>query len=97
MRWANRLITLLKKWTDRLIDLSALGEPLSLKNYEKEERKMTNDDFRYTTDQIAEIYARLEVSKMLIKLGTDMAKQVDTDIKFYRMTNGGPDATSRDD
>lgn len=49
---------------------------------------MQNGDFHYTTDQIAEIYAKLEVAKMLIKLGTDMAKQAETDIKFYRMTNG---------
>ena len=42
---------------------------------------------KYTTDQMAEIYTRLEVSKMLIKMGTDLAKQVSDDIKFYRMTN----------
>jgi hypothetical protein len=97
VRWVKALITLLSKWTDRTINLSALGEPLSLKNYEKEERKMINDDFQYTTDQIAEIYARLETAKLLMKLGTDMAKQVEIDIKFYRMTNGGSDATTRDD
>jgi hypothetical protein len=43
---------------------------------------------KYTGEQMAEIYAKLEVSKMLIKMGTDMAKQVEADIKFYRMTNG---------
>lgn len=58
-----------------------------MKNYEKEERKMANEDFNYSTDQMAEIYAKLEVSKMLVKLGTDMASQVADDIKFYRMTN----------
>ena len=42
----------------------------------------------YTTEQMTEIFAKLEVSKMLIKMGTDMAKQVEADIKFYRMTNG---------
>lgn len=49
-------------------------------------------DFNYSTDQIAEIYAKLEVAKMLMKLGADMAKQAETDIKFYRMTNPAPDA-----
>lgn len=39
----------------------------------------------YTTDQVAGIYAKLEVARMLIKLGTDMAKQAETDIKFFRM------------
>lgn len=87
MKWVRALITLLSNWTDRTINLSALGEPLSSKNYEKEERKMANEDFNYSTDQMAEIYAKLEVAKMLIKLGTDMAKQADDDIKFYRMTN----------
>ena len=42
----------------------------------------------YTTDQVSGIYAKLEVARMLIKLGTDMAKQAETDIKFFRMANG---------
>lgn len=42
----------------------------------------------YSTDQMAEIYAKLEVSKMLVKMGTDMAKQASDDIRFFRMTNG---------
>lgn len=52
---------------------------------------MESEDFNgfsYSTDQMAEIYAKLEVSKMLIKLGTGMAQQAADDIKFYRMTNG---------
>lgn len=36
---------------------------------------------------MAEIYAKLEVAKMLTKMGTEMAKQAADDIKFYRMTN----------
>lgn len=51
-----------------------------------------NNGSNYSTDQIAEIYAKLEVAKMLIKLGTDMAKQAETDIKFYRMTNRLPES-----
>ena len=43
--------------------------------------------FRYTNDQMAEIYAKLEVAKMLTKMGTDMARQAADDIKFFRMTN----------
>lgn len=52
---------------------------------------MENNDFdhgNYTTEQMTEIYTKLEVSKMLIKMGTDLAKQIEADIKFYRMTNG---------
>lgn len=58
-------------------------------NYSEIEGKRAKkmDEFKYTTDQMSEIYAKLEVAKMLIKLGTDMAEQAATDIKFYRMTN----------
>ena len=90
VKWAKALITLLRSWMGRTIDLSALGEPLSWKNYEKEERQMENEfnHSNYTTDQMAEIYAKLEVAKMLTKMGSDMAKQASDDIKLYRMTNG---------
>lgn len=54
-------------------------------------------DFNYSTDQIAEVYAKLEVAKMLVKLGTDMAKQAETDIKFFRMTNPTPEADAEED
>lgn len=47
-----------------------------------------DENFRYSTDQITDVYAKLEVAKLLIKMGTDMAKQAEMDIKFYRMTNG---------
>jgi hypothetical protein len=45
----------------------------------------------YSSDQIADIYAKLEVAKLLMKMGADMAKQAETDIKFYRMTNSVAD------
>jgi len=48
---------------------------------------MTDTNHEYTMEQIADIYSKLEVSKLLISMGTDIAKQVETDIKFYRMTN----------
>jgi len=43
--------------------------------------------FTYSNDQIAEIYAKLEVAKMMMKLGSELAQQAETDIQFYRMTN----------
>ena len=55
-----------------------------------------SEDYNYSTDQIADIYAKLEVAKLLMKLGSDMAKQAETDIKFYRMTNPTPDAEEND-
>ena len=50
-----------------------------------------NNEFNYSSDQIADIYAKLEVAKLLMKMGSDMAKQAETDIKFYRMTNATTD------
>jgi hypothetical protein len=44
--------------------------------------------FKYSTDQVSEIYAKLEVAKLLMKMGTEMAKQAETDIKFFRISNG---------
>lgn len=44
-------------------------------------------DFTYSNDQIAEIYAKLEVAKLMMKMGAELAKQAETDIQFYRMTN----------
>jgi hypothetical protein len=55
-----------------------------------------NNEYNYSDDQIAEIYAKLEVAKLLMKMGADMAKQAETDIKFYRMTNPTPDAKEND-
>lgn len=50
-----------------------------------------SSDFNYSTDQIADVYAKLEVAKMLIKMGTELAKVAETDIKFYRLTNNIPE------
>jgi hypothetical protein len=46
-----------------------------------------SNEFKYSNDQIADIYAKLEVAKLLMKMGSEMAKQAETDIKFYRMAN----------
>lgn len=94
MKRDKRLTTWLKNLIGKTINISAIGEPLSSKNSEKEGKKMENGEFNYTADQMAEIYAKLEVSKMLVKMGTDMAKQAADDIKFYKMTNGIEDDSS---
>jgi hypothetical protein len=73
-----------------------IGENPSSTNYVKEGRNKMSEDYNYSTDQIADIYAKLEVAKLLMKLGSDMAKQAETDIKFYRMTNPTPDAEEND-
>lgn len=91
MKLVKRLTTLLKRLVDKTIKLSTLGQSPSWQNYETGEQKMESNEFNhdnYSTDQMAEIYAKLEVSKMLVKMGTDMAKQASDDIRFFRMTNG---------
>ena len=50
-----------------------------------------NDGFVYSTNQVSDIYAKLEVAKLLIKMGTELAQQAETDIKFYRLTNSVSD------
>lgn len=46
-----------------------------------------SDDYDSSETQLADIYAKLETAEMFMKLGTELAKQVDTDIKFYKITN----------
>lgn len=61
---------------------------------------MSEDDYDrlngYTADQVAGIFAKLETARLLIKLGTDMASQAETDLRFYKMTNGATGAASDD-
>jgi hypothetical protein len=45
------------------------------------------NDGEFTPEQMSAIYAKIEVSKMLVKMSIDMASQVEADIKFYRMIN----------
>ena len=96
MKPDKRLTLWLKQLEQLKTKLQETGESSSSTNYEKEERQMDNKDFNYSTDQMAEIYAKLEVAKMLMKMGSDMAKQVETDIRFFKMTNGMPDAGEND-
>ena len=44
--------------------------------------------YTYSRDQISEIYAKLEVAKLLSQMSKDIAAQAADDVKFYRMTNG---------
>jgi hypothetical protein len=48
---------------------------------------VSEPEYEYNEDQMAAIFAKLEVSKLLISMGTEIAKQVQTDVKFYRITN----------
>jgi hypothetical protein len=95
MKRVKLLFTSLTKWMKLTTYQLDAGEKVSSQNYEKEKGTKMPEDYNYSTDQIAGIYAKLETAKLLMKLGTDMAKQVETDIKFYRMTN--PDLNAEED
>ncbi len=36
-----------------------------------------------TPEQFKEIYIKVEMSRMLVKMANDMVKQIEEDIKFY--------------
>lgn len=44
--------------------------------------------YQYGEEQLIELLAKLEVARMMIKRGTELAKSVENDIKFYRIANG---------
>lgn len=53
-----------------------------------------SDDFkyelnghRYSEEQMIELYAKLKIAQLMIDRGTALAKEVETNIKFYRMVN----------
>ncbi len=45
----------------------------------------------YSSEQLAEIYAKLEVAKILSEMGAKMAKEAANDLTFFKITNGIPD------
>ena len=94
MKRDRRLTTWLKNLMDKTIDLSAISEPLYSKSSEKEGERMDSEDFNYTTDEIAEIYSKLEVARILTKMGTEMAREAADQIKFIKITRGLEDDRS---
>lgn len=43
--------------------------------------------YKYSEEQMIDLYARLKIAQIMVERGTALAKQVENDIKFYRMTN----------
>jgi hypothetical protein len=46
---------------------------------------------KYSTDQLAEIFAKIEVAKMLTDMGGKLAKEAANDLAFFKITNEIPD------
>ena len=49
------------------------------------QRDMTPKGF--TREQMKDIYLKVEMSRMLVKMGRDMTKEIEDDLKFYRSIN----------
>jgi hypothetical protein len=48
-------------------------------------QKMTNEESQgFTPEQLKDIFIKLEMSRMLMKMSLDMTKQIEEDIKFYK-------------
>lgn len=49
----------------------------------------------YSTAQVAEIFAKLEVAKMLTEMGAKLAKEAANDLTFFKITNEIPDTKEK--
>lgn len=46
---------------------------------------MTNEESQgFTPEQLKDIFIKLEMSRMLMKMSLDMTRQIEEDIKFYK-------------
>tara|TARA_R110000782_G_scaffold81629_1_gene161106 strand:+ start:130 stop:303 length:174 start_codon:yes stop_codon:yes gene_type:complete len=41
----------------------------------------------FTSEQMKDIFVKLTTSRVLIKMGENMAKEIEEDLKFYRAVN----------
>lgn len=52
--------------------------------------------YKYTEEQMIEVYAKLKIAQLMIERGTEMAREAENTIKFYRITNGVGDVSAED-
>ena len=45
----------------------------------------------YSVDQLASVFAKIEVAKILTEMGAKMAKEAANDLAFFKITNEIPD------
>lgn len=57
------------------------------KTYMSDDFKYELNGHRYSEEQMIELYAKLKMAQLMIERGTALAKEVETNIKFYRMVN----------
>lgn len=46
-----------------------------------------SNGYKYTEEQMIEVYAKLKIAQIMIERGTKMAREAEETIKFYRITN----------
>jgi hypothetical protein len=51
-----------------------------------------NENRDYPVDQLASVFAKIEVAKMLTEMGAKLAKEAATDLSFFKITNEIPDS-----
>ena len=52
--------------------------------------------YKYTEEQMIEVYVKLKIAQLMIERGTEMAREAENTIKFYRITNGVGDVSAED-
>ena len=52
--------------------------------------------YKYTEEQMIEVYTTLKIAQLMIERGTEMAREAENTIKFYRITNGVGDVSAED-
>ena len=52
--------------------------------------------YKYTEEQMIEVYTKLKIAQLMIERGTEMAREAENTIKFYRITNGVGDVSAED-
>lgn len=55
-----------------------------------------SNGYKYTEEQMIEVYTRLKVAQLMIEQGTKMAREAEETIKFYRITNEIADVSTED-
>lgn len=58
--------------------------------------KYEANGYKYTEEQMIEVYAKLKIAQLMIERGTEMAREAENTIKFYRITNGVGDVSAED-
>lgn len=60
---------------------------MKIRNDMSDDFKYELNGHKYSEEQMIELYAKLKMAQFMVERGTALAKEVETNIKFYRMVN----------